>query len=149
MQTNADALVTEHLSRLFALVVRSHLPDSPVTRGDYTLLALAGKHGPARACELAEAGGLDQSTTSRRVSGLVERGLLARQPDPSDGRAQQIALTTSGRDVLAAGRAQRERLVATALEGWDEADRRSLAELLGRLQTSLARTAHDAERTTT
>ena len=55
MQPTADPLVTEHLSALFALLARAHVVDGPVTRGDYALLALTAKLGPARACDLADA----------------------------------------------------------------------------------------------
>ncbi|MGG5259481.1 MarR family winged helix-turn-helix transcriptional regulator [Phycicoccus avicenniae] len=138
MQPNADPLVTEHLSALFTLLSRSHVVDGPVTRGEYALLALAAKLGPRRACDLADAGGLDPSTTSRRVSALVERGFLDRSPDPEDGRAQRIGLTDPGWSVLAAERRRREELVGIALEDWSPADRGTLADLLGRLQGSLA-----------
>lgn len=141
MQPTADPLVTEHLSALFALLTRAHVVDGPVTRGDYALLALTAKLGPRRACELSDAAGLDASTTSRRVSALVERGFLQRTPDPEDGRAQRVGLTDPGREVLAAERRRREELVGIALDGWSDADRHSLADLLGRLHVSLTEVA--------
>lgn len=143
MQATADPLVTEHLSAMFGLLSRAHVVEGPVTRPEYTLLALTAKRGPGRACALADAVGLDQSTTSRRVSALVDRGFLERTPDPDDGRAQLVGLTDAGREVLVQERRRREELVAIALEDWDESDRRALADLLGRLQTSLARVARD------
>lgn len=138
MQQTADQLVTEHLSALFALLSRAHVVDGPVTRGEYALLALSSKLGPRRACDLAGAEGLDPSTTSRRVSTLVERGLLQRAPDPEDGRAQRIELTSDGRSVLVEERRRRELLLGIALEDWSAEDRATLADLLGRLQGSLA-----------
>ncbi len=141
MQPPADPLVTEQLSALFTLLSRAHVIDGPVTRGEYALLALTAKLGPRRACDLADAGALDPSTTSRRVAGLVEQGFLQREPDPDDGRAHRIDLTGTGRDVLARERRRREELVGVALEGWSQPDRRALADLLGRFQTSLARVA--------
>ncbi|MBD3783688.1 MAG: winged helix-turn-helix transcriptional regulator [Micrococcales bacterium] len=143
MQATADPIVTEHLSAMFGLLSRAHVVEGPVSRPEYTLLALAAKLGPGRACELADAVGLDQSTTSRRVHTLVERGYLERTPDPEDRRAQLVSLTPTGREVLAGERRRREELVGIALEGWPEDDRRTLADLLGRLQTSLARVATD------
>jgi DNA-binding MarR family transcriptional regulator len=144
MQQTADPLVTEHLSALFGLLSRSHAVDGPVTRGEYAVLALSAKLGPRRACDLADAAGLDPSTTSRRVSSLVERGFLERSADPHDGRAHRILLTDTGRAVLAHERARRVELVGVALEDWAETDRTALADLLGRLQTSLARVAGGA-----
>lgn len=141
MQQNADPLVADSLSALFGLISRSHAIDGPVSRGDYALLALARALGPRRAGDLAEKAGLDPSTTSRRVSALVERGYLDRTPDPDDGRAHRIALTPEGRAVLDAERQRRVDLVGVALEDWPEPERRDLADLLARLQTSLARVA--------
>ena len=143
MQRTADPLVTEQLSALVLLLSRSHAVDGPVTRPEYAFLALVAKLGPDRACALAEAGGLDPSTTSRRVAALTERGLLERTPDPEDRRAQLVALTDRGRAVLTAERRRREELVGIALEDWADDDRRALADLLGRLRTSLTQVASD------
>ncbi len=46
--------------------------------------------------ELAERLGLDNSTTSRHVHGLVEKGLVLRQPDPKDRRYVTLGLTDQG-----------------------------------------------------
>ncbi|QIM21672.1 winged helix-turn-helix transcriptional regulator [Phycicoccus sp. HDW14] len=143
MQPTADPLVTEHLSAMFGLLARAHLVDGPVSRPEYTLLALTAKRGAGRACDLADAVGLDQSTTSRRVSTLVERGFLARTPDPEDRRAQLVDLTPTGREVLEDERRRREELVGIALHDWSAADRATLAELLGRLQAALSEVAAD------
>ncbi|WP_158239842.1 MarR family winged helix-turn-helix transcriptional regulator [Phycicoccus duodecadis] len=140
-QTSAEPLVAEHLSALFGLLSRSHAVDGPVSRGEYAVLALTAKLGPQRACDLADAAGLDPSTTSRRVSSLVERGFLERRADPHDGRAHRIGLTDTGSGVLAGARARRVELVGVALDDWAESDRAALADLLGRLETSLARVA--------
>ncbi|SMC63458.1 MarR family winged helix-turn-helix transcriptional regulator [Kibdelosporangium aridum] len=39
---------------------------------------------------------LGKSTTSRLTDGLVERGWVQREPDPSDGRARLLTLTEAG-----------------------------------------------------
>lgn len=46
--------------------------------------------------ELADRLGLDNSTTSRHVHGLVEKGLVQRQPDPKDRRFVTLSLTDQG-----------------------------------------------------
>ncbi len=145
MNPAAEPLVTEHLAALFGLLSRSHVVDAPVTRGEYALLALTAKVGPRRAVDLADAGGLDPSTTSRRVAALVERGFLDREQDPGDRRAHRIHLTDDGCAVLARERRRREELVGIALEEWSEGDRGTLADLLGRLQVSLARVAGEQQ----
>src|SRR3712207_1526003 len=49
--------------------------------------------GPLRQSALAEAVHADPSTVSRHVALLVERGLVARVADESDGRASRLVLT--------------------------------------------------------
>lgn len=46
---------------------------------------------------LAEHFGCDPSNISVIVDGLVERGLVQRRPDPSDGRVKLIEATATGR----------------------------------------------------
>lgn len=64
---------------------------------------------------LAQAVGADQPTTSALVDRLVERGLLARQPDPLDRRRTSLRLvpaaTALADDIRRARAAMEERLV--------------------------------------
>jgi DNA-binding MarR family transcriptional regulator len=45
---------------------------------------------------------LSRSRVSRLVDELVDRGLVERQPDPTDGRASFAHLTVTGREALRA-----------------------------------------------
>ena len=74
---------------------------------------------------------------SRRLTSLVDRGLVAREPDPADGRASLLCLTDEGREAVRQERDRRVALVTDALEGWDDDDSRDLARLLGQLTDSL------------
>lgn len=49
--------------------------------------------------ELAEKLGLDNSTTSRHVQGLVEKELVERLPDPNDRRYVTLALSKKGEQL--------------------------------------------------
>ncbi|MGJ8677996.1 MAG: MarR family winged helix-turn-helix transcriptional regulator [Akkermansiaceae bacterium] len=55
-----------------------------------------------RMSELADAVLLSKSGMSRRVTRLVERGLLKREKSRNDGRVFRVQLTKSGRKALAA-----------------------------------------------
>ncbi|MBN2338831.1 MAG: winged helix-turn-helix transcriptional regulator [Acidobacteria bacterium] len=59
-----------------------------------------GEAGELTLKELAARLGLDASTLSRTVEGLVREGLAARTPALRDRRAVQIALTGKGRTAL-------------------------------------------------
>jgi DNA-binding MarR family transcriptional regulator len=75
--------------------------------------------GPLRLRELAEAKGVDQSTVSRQAAQLVHAGLIRREPDPGDRRAQLHALTDRGRAVCREVMAARRQEIAAALADWD------------------------------
>jgi DNA-binding MarR family transcriptional regulator len=58
--------------------------------------------GGVRLTELAERAQLSLAATSELVNDLEQMGYLVRRPDPADGRAKLIDLTTRGRDAMAA-----------------------------------------------
>src|SRR5205807_2543610 len=66
----------------------------------YRVLA-AVEDGGERATHLARGLALAKPTVTAAVDGLVERGLLVREPVPGDRRSLRIALTATGRRVLA------------------------------------------------
>jgi DNA-binding MarR family transcriptional regulator len=51
------------------------------------------------------------------VAELEGKGLVARMPDPVDGRAVLISITVSGEDQIAVARAQRASMIAQLFEG--------------------------------
>ena len=64
--------------------------------------------GPLRQGALAELVHADPSTVSRHVAALVERGLVQRVADESDGRASRLHVTDAGHAALDAFRRDRE-----------------------------------------
>lgn len=112
-----------------------------LSRTDFLVLVrlpLQGGQGEAvRSRDLALAEGLDPSTMSRRLGSLAERGLIARQPDPADGRAHLLTLTQTGCDAVKRERARRVALVTDALSEWRDRDRAELARLLSQLTDTL------------
>ncbi len=68
--------------------------------------------GGERATHLAHALALAKPTVTAAVDGLVERGLLVREPVPGDRRSLRIALTDAGRAALG----EAEEAMAAALE---------------------------------
>jgi len=79
-----------------------------------------------------------QSSVSVVVQRLVERGLVRKVAAPEDRRRQHLVVTARGRDVLRRGPlAVPERLIA-AIAALPNADRRTLAEGLGRIAAEVA-----------
>jgi DNA-binding MarR family transcriptional regulator len=96
------------------------------------LLAWLVKMGPSRQGELAECTFLDPSTVSRRISQLVQHGLVERRADPADGRAVQLVPTALGEQRFAILAKRREEVMQHVLAGWSETEISTLSKLLGK-----------------
>ncbi|WP_405179274.1 MarR family transcriptional regulator [Nocardia sp. NBC_01377] len=88
--------------------------------------------GPMRSGALAAAVYSDASTVSRQVAHLVDRGLVLRMADPTDGRASVLVVTERGRSVCERIRRRRHENLTRVTESWIPADRATFAELLRR-----------------
>jgi DNA-binding MarR family transcriptional regulator len=108
------------------------------------VLYVLAESGPLRANLLAEAVFSDPSTVSRQVALLVDRGLVAREPDPDDRRATLLAITDTGRRTLADRMRLREGLLARCTDGWPESDSELFAELFERFSRSFAASVTDS-----
>jgi DNA-binding MarR family transcriptional regulator len=82
--------------------------------------------GPCTLGELAAAERVTAPTMSRTVAALEADGLVARQPDPDDGRAVRLEATRRGRRLMLRGRAMREERLVRELAGRGERDLRAL-----------------------
>ena len=100
--------------------------------------------GPLRQGALAELVHADPSTVSRHVAALVERGLVQRVADESDGRASRLHVTDAGHAVLDAFRRDRENHFAQVTAEWDTADLAALTTLLGRFLDDMSATTPGA-----
>lgn len=128
------------LVRLVKLLVamRQH---APTTHGaiDTThypvLFALA--NGPLRISDLAGCAHSDVSTVSRQVSFLVQHHLLAKVPDPADGRAHRVSLTDEGRAAIDQALAARGQWLSAIMTGWSDEDARQFLHQVSRFTASL------------
>ena len=118
------------------------LADADLPAWTVAVLALLERAGEQRLGQLAAHLEVDTSVVSRQVAALVETGLVARRPDPVDGRAQLLAVTDAGRATLDGHRALRAQWVVEALAGWEDDDVRRIAGdmrlLVGELSRALA-----------
>jgi DNA-binding MarR family transcriptional regulator len=103
----------------------------------WTLLLPLEQDGDQRCSALAARAGIDVSVASRQLAVLERSGYVERHPDPRDGRATLLRLTSLGTEALAATRAMRADWALSALSGWDEQDARRLTELLDRLRSDI------------
>jgi len=94
--------------------------------------------GPIRVTDLAGNLGLDPSTISRQLRAIELKGWVQRLSDPGDRRATLVAATKDGEKVVAQLEAERRRVLADVLAGWNQGDRDSLFELTERFAADLA-----------
>lgn len=99
----------------------------------YGLLVRLEEFGRQRATELAAYIGVGKATMSRQLRALEELGLVAREPDPADGRAWLVNLTDEGRSRVGHVREARRARYVTQLSHWDRPEVAELARLLRQL----------------
>ena len=110
-------------------------PDLNTT--SYLLLSALNENGARRAAELAELFALDKGSVSRAVHQLVELGLVERTPDPGDGRASLLSVTSEAVRRLGEVHGQRREHFDDRLSSWAPVEIEDLAERLGRFNAAL------------
>ena len=103
----------------------------------YGLLVRLDECGRQRATELAAYIGVGKATMSRQLRALEDLGLVAREPDPADGRAWLITLTPEGQARVGRVREARRARYARRLAGWDPREVTELARLLHELNRGM------------
>jgi DNA-binding MarR family transcriptional regulator len=87
----------------------------------------------AKMSELASYLGLDKSTITGLVDRAEKRGLLARAPNPNDGRAVDVFLSTEGMELAERGAALIARSLSPMTGTLTRADAHRLTVLLQRM----------------
>ncbi|MFF3907388.1 MarR family winged helix-turn-helix transcriptional regulator [Streptomyces sp. NPDC001848] len=105
----------------------------------YGLLARLDECGRQRATELAAYIGVGKATMSRQLRALEELGLVAREPDPADGRAWLVHLTEEGHRRVGRVREARRARYVRELAHWDPREVAELARLLNQLNRGMER----------
>ena len=95
----------------FARVV-TQASDIPISAVSLRALGYIERHGPQRISRMAAYESISQPAMTSAVNRLEEDGLVVRHADPADARAQLVALTKTGRQLLEEYRQQ----VATVLQ---------------------------------
>jgi DNA-binding MarR family transcriptional regulator len=150
MQTNAEAAcaanaasgdpavdAVPHALMTTGRLMRQRLTGDSVDVGTFWLLKGLATHGALRVTELAALANLDASTVSRHVQQLHRSGLIERFQDPDDGRAQRVALSAAGTELLNESITRRRSLLRRSFEGWDQVDVESLGRLLTRFVSNI------------
>jgi DNA-binding MarR family transcriptional regulator len=126
--------------RLLHGLKAQHTAEGGRDRAALVLLFPLHRLGPLRQGALAELVHADPSTVSRHVALLVERGLVRRVADESDGRASRLVLTDAGRTQLDQLRGERVAYLRTVTDDWSDAELRTFTALFDRFLDDLAAT---------
>lgn len=106
---------------------------SPVA---YSMLMALHDSGPQRASELVELFSIDKGAVSRQVQLLLELGLVEREPDPADRRAQILTVSDTGRERLDAIATARRAELGEKLDAWADDELATFVDLLARYNAS-------------
>jgi DNA-binding MarR family transcriptional regulator len=120
------------------LIARSYQGRFGFKIPEWRVMAVMGERAWATQRELCVATAMDKVTVNRSTKALVERGLLGRAPNQTDGRSHHLALTATGRELY-------DQIVplATSIETdlakvLDAQEAALLAQILGRLRVRAA-----------
>ncbi|WP_020502184.1 MarR family winged helix-turn-helix transcriptional regulator [Sciscionella marina] len=139
-----DPTSDDATKRLYLVVAR--LSRSLRRRGDMhglghgavSALATLVVSDAMRLGDLAAKEGVAAPTLSRMIAALVDKGYVAREPDPADGRASLVAPTELGRAMIMEMRSSRMQELHRRLGRLDQAQRQTLFEALNSLETLIS-----------
>jgi DNA-binding MarR family transcriptional regulator len=114
--------------------LRQQSVDEALTLSQVSALATLDRIGPLTLGDLAAAERVQPPTMTRVVASLLERGLVARTPNPLDRRSAQVAVTADGRRLLERNRSRRTAYLAKRLALLSAAERAVLDEALPLLE---------------
>lgn len=89
-------MLASHWSRLAAETLQRDFDLDP---REWRILGMLGAYAPMSLQGLAREVNIDKSLASRAVSLMIDRGLLQRDSDESDGRGVQLSLTPQGKKL--------------------------------------------------
>ena len=93
---------------------------------------------PATVSSVATNLNVDQPRASKLVAAAVEAGLVRREADQADGRRAHLVRTDSGDALFEELHRHRRSIFASAMSGWNAAERATFANLLTSFVESLA-----------
>jgi DNA-binding MarR family transcriptional regulator len=102
----------------------------------YGLLSIIRKEGPIRLTELASCIGVGKPSVSRQIAFLESIGMVYKEADPQDGRAQSIRLTPKGEEKMHQVQDARRQVFRERLGEWPLEEIQTLADYIERLNAA-------------
>ena len=145
MSENAKELTLEEAAAHLRLVITRtarrmrQQAGSELRPSSASALVTIELHGPLTPSELAEIERVKRPTATRILRGLEEQGLIARTPDPKDGRSALISLSTEGRERLRRLRQRKNAYLARRMRELDRDEVETLEKSAAILERLLER----------
>ncbi|WP_432141176.1 MarR family winged helix-turn-helix transcriptional regulator [Streptomyces sp. bgisy084] len=129
-EKNVERLATDLSATVAQLMrhLRAASPQGELTPTQRAVVSRIDTGGPAAIAALARAELVRPQSMRLTVGALEERGILARNPHPTDGRQVVFSLTEEGRRVLGAVRRAKQNWLAEALTDRLTAEERQTLE---------------------
>ena len=105
----------------------------------YGLLVILQREGSMCLTDIAASVGVGKPSVSRQIAMLEHLGLVQKEADPLDGRAQAISLTDAGTRQLVAAQTARKQAFHELMEDWDVEDLTRLGTLIAELNTTYSK----------
>lgn len=105
----------------------------------YGLLTVIRREGPIRLTELASCIGVGKPSVSRQIAFLESIGLVSKEADPLDGRAQTIRLTAKGEEKMHQVQDARREVFRERLGEWPVEELQALAAYMAKLNATYER----------
>ena len=122
-------MVSNHVSHAFA----AKLADKQVTVAEWCLMRTLYGKTPTPPSLLADAMGMTRGAISKLADRLIAKSLIVREASADDGRAQTLALTDRGRELVPELAALADRNDAEFFECLTSDERETLRRLLENL----------------
>ncbi len=140
----APAESTVHIGSLLSRVASeirvsaaSSLEHTELTPRSYGVLANLVFNGPSSQISLSRRSGIDRTSMVALIDDLEQRGLVERQPDPSDRRANLVVATNVGATLVSTHDDALWTIERTTLQALDDAELATLRALLTKVVDQL------------
>ena len=100
---------------------------------EWRTVAVLGEFGPLSLRDVSRRGAIDKAQVSRLLPGLIDRGYVVRDPDPTDRRRASLRLTDAGGKLYEEIRVIGRQRQAWLVEELTDEERAMLVDSLDRL----------------
>ena len=114
MDINSPEQISTAFARLYLQLHRlmdRRMAENGASLASHKVLSYLEKHGARRATDIADFFGQAPRTVTEAIDGLERKGLVSREPDPSDRRAKHVSITAAGLAALQATQPLRVALI--------------------------------------